>query len=55
MKKLLESINRGILRGIFESNINLLTDLDSDIDIMDIHNKSVNNKISATRDRDNFI
>jgi hypothetical protein len=55
MKKLLESINRGILRGIFESNINLLADLDSDIDSMDIHTKSVNDKISVTRGKDNFI
>jgi len=28
MKKLLEAINRGILKGLNESNINLLTDLD---------------------------
>jgi hypothetical protein len=34
MKKLLEAINRGILKGLSESNnINLLTDLgDNDID-----------------------
>jgi hypothetical protein len=30
MKRLLEAINRGILRGLPESNINLLTDLDGD-------------------------
>jgi hypothetical protein len=28
MKRLLEAINRGILRGLSESNINLLSDLD---------------------------
>ena len=28
MKKLLEAINRGILKALTESNINLLTDLD---------------------------
>jgi hypothetical protein len=27
---LLEAINRGILKGLSESNINLLTDLDDD-------------------------
>jgi hypothetical protein len=30
MKQLLESINRGILRGLRENNIELLTDLDDD-------------------------
>jgi hypothetical protein len=30
MKKLLEAINRGILKGLNESNINLLADLDDD-------------------------
>jgi len=30
MKKLLEVINRGILRGLNENNIELLTDLDDD-------------------------
>jgi hypothetical protein len=33
MKKLLEAINRGLLRGLNENNMNLLTDLDdSDLD-----------------------
>ena len=47
MKQLLEVINRGILRGLNESNINLLTDLDDDnIGQMDsIQTKSINNKI----------
>ena len=30
MKQLLESINRGILRGLRENNIELLTDLDDE-------------------------
>ena len=30
MKKLLESINRGILKALNESNINLLADLGDD-------------------------
>jgi hypothetical protein len=30
MKRLLEAINRGILKALNESNINLLTDLDDD-------------------------
>ena len=57
MKQLIESINRGILKALNESNnINLLTVLDdSDIDSMDIRTKSVNNKISVLQDRDNFI
>ena len=46
MKKLLEAINRGILRGLNENNIELLTDLgDSELDLDSIQNKSVNNKI----------
>ena len=49
MKKLLEAINRGILKGLNESNINLLTDLDDDnLDQLDsIQTKSVNNKMHA--------
>ena len=49
MKKLLEAINRGILKGLNESNINLLTDLDDiEIDQLDsIQAKSVNNKMHA--------
>jgi hypothetical protein len=30
MKKILEAINRGILNGLSENNINLLTDLDDE-------------------------
>jgi len=30
MKRLLEAINRGILRGLNENNIKLLTDLDDE-------------------------
>jgi hypothetical protein len=30
MKKLLEAINRGILRGLNENSIELLSDLDDD-------------------------
>jgi hypothetical protein len=30
MKHLLEAINRGILRGLHENNIELLTDLEDD-------------------------
>jgi hypothetical protein len=30
MQKLLEAINRGILRGLNENNIELLSDLDDD-------------------------
>jgi hypothetical protein len=30
MKQLLEAINRGILRGLNENNIELLADLDDD-------------------------
>jgi hypothetical protein len=34
MKKLLEAINRGILKGLSENNIELLTDLDdSELDL----------------------
>ncbi len=50
MKKLLEAINRGILKGLTERNsINILTDLDdSEIDQLDsIQAKSVNNKMHA--------
>ena len=49
MKKLLEAINKGVLKGLSESNINLLTDLDdSDLDQLDsIQTKSVNNNISV--------
>ncbi len=49
MKKLLDAINRGILRGVNENNIELLTDLDDDnLDQLDsIQTKSVNNKIDG--------
>ena len=48
MKQLLEAINRGILKGLNENNIELLTDLDDDtLDQMgSIQTKSVNSKIS---------
>ena len=47
MKMLLEAINRGILRGLNENNIELLTDLDDDnLDQTNsIQAKSMNNKI----------
>ena len=49
MKRLLEAINRGILRGLNENNIELLADLDDDnLDQLDsIQTKSVNNKIDG--------
>ena len=47
MITLLEAINRGILKGLNENNIELLTDLDGDnLDQLDsIQTKTVNNKI----------
>ena len=47
MKRLLEAINRGILRGLNEQTIELLSDLeDEHLDQMDsIQTKSMNNKI----------
>ena len=50
MKKLLEAINRGILKGLNESNINLLTDLDDiEPDQLDsLQTKSVNNTIDIS-------
>ena len=47
MKHLLEAINRGILKGLNEQNIELLTNLDNDnLDQMDsIQTKSINNKV----------
>ena len=48
MKKLLEAINRGILKGLSENNIELLTDLDdSELDLDSIQTKSVNSKIQV--------
>ena len=49
MKKLLEAINRGILKGLNEQNVELLSDLeDDDLDQLDlIQSKSVNNKIQV--------
>ena len=49
MKTLLEAINRGILRGLNEQNIELLSDLDDDnLDQLDsIQTKSINNNIHA--------
>ena len=49
MKKLLEAINRGILRGLNEQNIELLADLDDEnLDQMDsLQTKSINNKTHA--------
>jgi hypothetical protein len=32
MKKLLEAINRGILKGLTEKNIEILSDLDNEVD-----------------------
>ena len=45
MKKLLEAINRGLLRGLNEQNIELLSDLDDEnLDQLDsIQTKSINN------------
>ena len=50
MKKLLEAINRGIIRGLNEQNIELITDLDVDnLDQMDsLQTKSVNSKLIYT-------
>ena len=49
MKRLLEAINRGILKGLNENAIELLADLDGDnLDQLDsIQTKSVNNKMHA--------
>ena len=49
MKHLLEAINRGILKGLNEQNIELLADLDDEnLDQLDtIQTKSVNNKIDG--------
>ena len=48
MITLLEAINRGILKGLSENNINLLTDLDdNDLDQIDsLQTKSVNSKLT---------
>ena len=47
MKRLLEVINRGLLKGLHEQHIELLSDLDdSELDLDSIQTKSVNNKIS---------
>ena len=48
MKRLLEAINRGILRGLTENDIELLADLDdSELDQTDsLQTKSMNNKIN---------
>ena len=50
MKHLLEAINRGILKGLNENNIELLTDLDDDNlgQLDSIQNKSMNNKIDCS-------
>ena len=49
MKQLLEAINRGILRGLYENNIELLTDLDDgNLDQLDsLQTKNINHKIFA--------
>ena len=49
MKKLLEAINRGILRGLNEQNIELLADLDDcNLDQLDsMKTKNINNKMQA--------
>ena len=46
MKQLLEAINRGILKGLSESNINLLTDIDDDNlgQLDSIQTKNINTK-----------
>ena len=48
MKRLLEAINRGILKALNESNINLLTDLDDDNlgQLDSIQTKNINTKIN---------
>ena len=49
MKRLLEAINRGILKGLTENNIELLADLDDDnLDQLSIQTKSINNKIDMS-------
>ena len=50
MKKLLEAINRGILRGLNEQNIELLADLDNEhLDQLDsLQTKSFNDKIDGS-------
>ncbi len=50
MKRLLEAINRGILRGLNENNIELLADLDGDNlgQLDSIQTKSMNNKIDQS-------
>ena len=50
MHKLLEVINRGILRGLNENNIELLTDLSDDrLDQLDsIQTKSINTKTNVS-------
>mgnify|MGYP003420424471 CR=1 FL=1 len=47
MKHLLEAINRGILKGLNENNVELLADLADDIDGINMENKDINNKIST--------
>ena len=49
MKKLLEAINRGLLRGLHEQNMELLSDLDDEnLDQLDsLQTKSVNNNIKV--------
>ncbi len=49
MKTLLEAINRGILKGLHENNIEILSDLDDDnLDQLDsLQTKSVNNNIDG--------
>ena len=49
MKRLLEAINRGILRGLNENNIELLVDLEGDeLDQLDsLQTKSINDKIDG--------
>ena len=44
MKRLLEAINSGILKGLTEKNIEILSDLDSEIDNYSIQTKNINTK-----------
>ena len=48
MKQLLESISRGILKGLRENNIELLADLDDEnLDQLDqLQHKSINKKVN---------
>ena len=49
MKKLLEAINRGILKGLNEQNVELLSDLDDDLVDLDIQKKNINNLVDVSK------